>query len=171
MNIFLIGFMGSGKSSVGRRLASQLKVDFLDSDRIIEKEEGKKISLIFEEEGEEYFRTLETDFLRRLETKKAVISLGGGTPCSEENMKWMKQKGKSVYITLSPKALSNRLVNSKNPRPLLKEYQGNPEALLAFIESKLKERESYYLQADVHLDGMSVDAQKLEQLVRLLEVS
>jgi len=169
MNIFLIGFMGSGKSSVGRRLASQLGYDFVDSDLEIEKKAGKKIPEIFSEDGEPHFRSLEGEFLKNLEVDNVVISLGGGTPCNEENIQLMKSKGKSIYMTMSPKALVHRLVNSRNPRPLVQQYQGKPEELLKFIETKLAEREPYYLQADIHLDGLNVDAEKLGQIAQILQ--
>ncbi len=170
MNIFIIGFMASGKSSVGRRLASQLDFDFIDSDAEIEKQCGKNISEIFEQDGEVAFREMETKFLFELETENTVISLGGGTPCSKQNLELIQSRGRTVYLTLPAKAIVDRLNKSKNRRPLLEGFRDKPDELLSYVQSKLAEREEYYLQADIHLDALSIDAEKLSRIAQLIQL-
>ena len=102
-NIFLIGFMSSGKSSIGRQLAKKLKRDFIDLDQLIEKDYGRSIPQIFEEEGEEAFRKMESEALHSLPNNKGLIlALGGGTPCSEKNIEFIKKNGISVYLKIEP---------------------------------------------------------------------
>ncbi|MCG8574812.1 MAG: shikimate kinase [Flavobacteriales bacterium] len=168
MNIFLIGFMGSGKSSVGKRLASRMGMKFLDSDREIEKQQQKKIPEIFKKNGELAFRQMEKEWLQNLEVSNAIVSLGGGTPCFEGNMELIKQKGTSIYLILSPEAIVSRLIKSKNVRPLVEEYKNDREALLKVVEEMLNKREVFYKRADLHLDALSVDADKLDQLGNII---
>lgn len=149
--IYLMGYMGSGKSTLGRKIANLLNYNFIDLDEEIEKKAGVSIEEIFEREGEKYFRRLESEQLAATAGKKdTVISLGGGTPCSNENIEFIKKHGFSIYINLPAKALYQRLTNAKIKRPLLKNISGNK--LLEFIDKQLKERELYYEQADYIVD-------------------
>lgn len=119
-NIILIGFMGCGKSSVGKRLAKQLSFQFLDTDKRIEQKEEKKISAIFAEEGEAYFRKLETETIKEFleKTEKTVISTGGGLPLKEENGKLLQQLGFVVYLDVAKETVLQRLAKDTS-RPLL----------------------------------------------------
>jgi len=120
--IFLLGFMGSGKSTLGKKLAAKLKRDFVDLDELIEEKEKCSIQKLFDTKGEDYFRTIEHEYLKRLinVTTNQVISLGGGTPCFYGNMELMNESGVSIYIKYNAGILTNRLINAKIERPLIK---------------------------------------------------
>ena len=151
MRIYLIGFMGCGKSTWGKKLAEKLDCAFIDIDKRIEAIEGGIVAEVFKIKGEEYFRKLEADVLRSTVLEKnAVISCGGGTPCYFDNMEWMKQRGKTVYLNLSPENLFGRLRTRKEKRPLIANL--DDDQLRDFIFQKLSEREAFYLQADIKID-------------------
>ncbi len=162
MRIFLIGYMGSGKTSLGEKLAYKLEHEFVDLDAYIEKEEGRTISQIFEEDGEDYFRKLERVYLHRIiDQEDVVISTGGGTPCFFDNMEQMNEYGKTIYINMHPKALIPRLKSSPETRPLL---EGKDEKeMLDYIFKSLRERERYYNKAHKVVTGYNLTAQKLEE--------
>ncbi|MBI4929392.1 MAG: shikimate kinase [Bacteroidetes bacterium] len=160
MKIFLTGYMGSGKSTVGKRLAEKLNLDFIDFDRHIEQEKGKTIAEIFDAEGEEKFRLLEREHLIKLLAKdNAVISLGGGSPCFHNNMEIINKNGTSVYIEMDAEALVKRLADSRNKRPLIRGM--NEVDLKFFIETNLKKRQSIYRQAH---HTIKVDKQNSDDL-------
>ncbi len=164
MKIFLIGFMGSGKTTLGRKLASRMGYEFIDLDHKLEQQVELSIAEYFQIFGEDAFRQLESEVLKKTEyPENAIISTGGGLPCYFDNMDWMKANGKSVYIKLSPKTLADRLETGKEERPLLQDKHG--DALVAFIEQKLNEREKFYSQASIIVDGLSLTAEKLEQVI------
>lgn len=121
-NIILIGYMGSGKSTVGRKAAKALEYQFLDTDALIEQEEGRTIAKLFEEKGEDYFRKKETETIRRLLTEKKgrIIATGGGLPMKEENAGLLKQLGTVIYLKAETDTLLNRL-SGDTARPLLQE--------------------------------------------------
>jgi shikimate kinase len=162
--IFLIGFMGSGKTTLGRKLASKMGYEFIDLDHKLEQKVELSIAEYFTLFGEDSFRKLESEVLKKNPyPENAVISTGGGLPCYFDNMDWMKEHGKTVYIKLSPKTLADRLENGKEERPLLQDKHG--DQLVAFIEQKLAERESFYSQANIVADGISLTADRLEQIL------
>ena len=162
--IFLIGFMGSGKTTLGRKLASRLGYMFMDLDHVLEAQEGVTIAEYFAKHGEDAFRKLESEVLKKARyPDHAIVSTGGGLPCFFDNMDWMNAHGKTVYIKLSPKTLADRLENEKEKRPLLTEHHG--EALVQFIEGKLEEREPFYNQANIIANGLSLTAEKVEELL------
>ena len=164
MKIFLIGFMGSGKTTLGRKLASRMNCEFIDLDHVLEKKVELSIAEYFTLFGEDSFRKLESEVLKKTPyPENAVISTGGGLPCFFDNMDWMKKHGRIVYIKLAPKTLADRLEAGKEERPLLQDKHG--EALISFIEQKLAERESFYSQANIIADGLSLTAEKLEQIL------
>ena len=164
MKIFLIGFMGSGKTTLGRKLAARMGYEFIDLDHKLEQQVELSIAEYFQIFGEDTFRQLESEVLKKtLYPDNAIISTGGGLPCYFDNMDWMKANGKSVYIKLSPKTLADRLETGKEERPLLQDKHG--DALVAFIEQKLGERERFYSQASIIVDGLSLTAEKLEQVI------
>lgn len=166
-NIFLIGFMGSGKSFYGRNLAKALDMELIDLDVCIAEETGQTINQIFEEQGEAAFRELEKKHLRSLRTDKVkIISVGGGTPCFFDNMEWMNANGKTVYLKCAASLLFIRLRKSSK-RPLL--LNKSPEELSAFIEAKLLERESFYAKAKVIHFQQDGREKNLEDLIKYFE--
>jgi shikimate kinase len=166
MRIFLIGFMGSGKTHWGTRIAEKLEIPFYDLDAVIVNSEGMSISEIFAIKGEEFFRYMEKQTLEDLVAREEdfVLSAGGGTPCFFNNIEFMKRNGKVLWLNTSLEALNQRLLKEKMMRPLLR---GIDEAgLRAYIIRKLSERKMYYEQADlmVHEETM-----ELEPLVNMLQ--
>jgi shikimate kinase len=162
--IFLIGFMGCGKTTLGRKLAARLGYDFMDLDHVLEAQAGMTIADYFTNHGEDAFRTLESEVLKQTKyPDRVVVSTGGGLPCFFDNMDWMNVHGKTIYIKLSPKTLATRLENEKTHRPLLREKHG--EALVAFIAEKLEERDKFYSKANIIADGLSLTAEKVEGLI------
>jgi shikimate kinase len=164
--VYLTGFMGSGKSTIGPILANTLGWDFLDLDIVIEEKEGKKISLIFEDRGEEYFRNLEKETLQELAGRENVIlALGGGTITNQDNIKLLKETGKIVYLKMSAELAYKRL-RFKRDRPVLTRDGTVNLSRKDFIE-KIKQlisaRNEYYEQADVTIDtdnqpiGVTID--------------
>ncbi|HEY4322844.1 MAG TPA: shikimate kinase [Mucilaginibacter sp.] len=162
--IFLIGFMGCGKTTLGRKLASRLGYEFMDLDHILEAQVGMSIAEYFSSFGEDAFRKLESDVLKQTKyPEHVVVSTGGGLPCFFDNIEWMNTHGKTIYINLPPKALAARLENEKHKRPVLQGANG--KELVAFIEGKLIERDKFYKQATIIADGLSLTAEKVEQLL------
>lgn len=143
--------MGSGKSYVGRPLAAKLGFQFVDVDNIIEHTEGVEIAQIFVNQGETYFRQLESDILRGLgKWENIVIATGGGAACFHNNMDWMNEQGVTIYLKASPKLLLSRLKTETHKRPLL---AGRTDAdLLDFIENKIAERAQFYEKASLIIE-------------------
>ena len=153
--IFLTGFMGSGKSTVGPILAEKIGYDFIDVDEIIEKVEGQSIVDIFRERGEIYFRNIERKILREtiFKLSKFVVALGGGTITFEDNLYLVKEVGILIYLKASPETLVQR-IKFKTDRPLLLGPDGRilpEEILLERVLTLLKIREPFYLQADFYV--------------------
>lgn len=149
--IFLIGFMGSGKTTTGKKLASRLNWEFIDLDEFIEEDKGMPVAEIFETQGEDWFRTVEAEALRTVaKADNTVISTGGGTPCFYENMEFMLQNGLTVYLRMTPESLARRLARSSAGRPLLKGI--DKEELETYIRTKLAEREPWYSMAEIKTD-------------------
>ena len=164
MRIYLIGFMGCGKSSFGKRLARKLEYPFLDLDEAVEARSGHTVAEIFDQQGETVFREVEKEVLRKtLEMPSGVIATGGGTPCFFDNMDFMKAAGKTVYLKMSPLSLANRLEHARRERPMVSGYKG--DALLELIQTKLKEREPYYLRAHCIIKGETVKPDQVISLV------
>lgn len=161
--------MGSGKSTIGKKLANRLGYIFLDMDREIEGEQQKSIAQLFKEHGENYFRTLESNWLKNFTHTNAVVSTGGGTPCFHNNIQIMKTKGKTVFLDVSPEVLSNRLFNAKHSRPLLENYIHNQENLKNYISQKLSERLPIYILSDIQINVADFNSQKLDELVNALQ--
>ena len=143
---FLIGFMGSGKSFWGRAWAQKYNLGFYDLDEVIETAEQKSVATIFEQHGETYFRDIEQKSLQTFSKKNnCIIACGGGTACFNDNMQWMNELGKTVYLSATPQYILDRVMDEREKRPLINKL--NKAELLFFIEQKLKERESFYRQA------------------------
>lgn len=159
-NIILIGFMGCGKSSVGRRLAEALNCDFLDTDDLIEKEQGRSISDIFATDGEGAFREMETECLRSLIAKGGegfVLSVGGGLPVREVNRSLLKELGTVVLLSVSAEVVYKRLRNDKT-RPLLQDK--NPRGR---IEDLMNARKGFYEDAATCV--VKVDEKNFDEIV------
>jgi len=164
MRIFLTGYMGSGKSTLGKRLANKLGITFIDLDEYFEQKFRTSISLFFERFGEDSFRKLEHEVLKEVIDKHTdvVISTGGGTPCFFNNLELMNEQGVTVYLKLPPAALASRLSNSpfRYRRPKLKGL--DKIALLETVTSHLKERELFYSQSKLTIDVLGM---KLEEII------
>ncbi len=155
-HIFLTGFMGSGKSTISKNLAIQLKLDVIDLDVFIEQSENTSIEKIFDTKGELFFRDLETAYLNKITSLKKpyVIALGGGTVCFNNNLQIIKNYGVLLYIQLPVATLFKRLQKTTTQRPLIKNL--STADLKKFIELKLEERKPFYEQADVILNGLTL---------------
>jgi len=165
--IFLLGFMGSGKSTTGKKLASQLNWSFIDLDEKIEQTTGMEIRDIFSEKGEAFFRKIESDTLKGMASESnAVISTGGGTPCFGDNMDFMLRTGLTVYLRMTPARLKSRLAGTSEHRPLLKDI--GKDGLQEYITAKLAEREKWYSRAEIIVDGFNTDFSALYTLVKKL---
>ena len=165
--IFLLGFMGSGKSTTGKKLASHLNWSFIDLDEKIEQTTGMEIRDIFSEKGEAFFRKIESDTLKGMASESnAVISTGGGTPCFGDNMDFMLRTGLTVYLRMTPARLKSRLAGTSEHRPLLKDIGKN--GLQEYITAKLAEREKWYSRAEIIVDGFNTDFSALYTLVKKL---
>ena len=168
MNIFLIGFMGTGKTYWGKIWAQYNGLIFYDLDEVIEKKEGKTIAAIFEKEVEGYFRKLETAALHTFfEKENCMIACGGGTPCFDDNIEWMNKNGTVIYLLAKPQYIFDRVMEEKIERPLINKL--NTAELLFFIEQKLKEREPFYNQAKIILSVNELEEKILSnyQLINL----
>lgn len=165
MRVYLIGFMGSGKTTVGKRLANQLKYDFLDLDTFFENKYHINISEFFEKYDENIFRSIEAELIRETEkTDKLIISTGGGTACFNNNMRFMKQSGLTVYLKMSAASLTQRLSNAKNTRPLIKKF--NETELEEFIIDQLRIRKVFYNKAHIIVKGENCDINTLVQSIK-----
>ncbi len=155
-NIYLTGFMATGKSSVGQEIARHLKCDFLDLDELIEQQEGKSIPDIFKEKGEPYFRSLEKRFLEEISRKdKQVISCGGGIVIDPDNIRLMKRAGVMVCLTAKPEVILERTRKFFH-RPLLN--TPNPQERICFL---LAERQKFYDQADIIVDTSAISVKQV----------
>ncbi len=165
--IFLIGFMGSGKSTISRKLAKLLGYEVMDLDRLIELKEGMSIDDYFHRYGEDAFRQREYEMLRHMNyPEKVVLATGGGTPCHFDNMDWMNSNGITIYISLNVPSLVSRLKNAKSGRPAIKDL--GEDELKNFITNKLAEREKFYSKAKFMVSGIDLTAEKLVQYLEML---
>jgi shikimate kinase len=169
MRIFLIGYMGSGKSSIGPAVAQELGLRFVDLDKAIEERFGKDITTIFQGEGEAHFRELEQQMLHEwLEQDDYVMATGGGTPCHADNMDRMCDAGITIYLKLSTETLYDRLKLDLANRPLL---QGRADhELFNYIHDTLLEREPYYLDSQYRVKAKDLKASELAEFIRLFEL-
>lgn len=157
--------MGVGKSTIGRQLAQRLSMNFVDTDELIEQLESRSVQEIFQESGEEYFRTLETTLINETNFSNSILSVGGGLPCFNENLERLKEIGFTVYLNTSPEKLAERLWVVRKKRPLLKDVKSIQE-LVTFISTKLKMRDKYYKNADLVLDiNDKASCEVVEELV------
>jgi shikimate kinase len=148
--------MGAGKTTIGKALSKELGATFYDLDWYIESRMRKTVAQIFAEKGEEGFRKMEYNMLHEVaEFENVIISCGGGTPCFFDNMDYLNQQGKTVYLKATPEVLYNHLLMGKVERPLIKGK--SPEELITFIREQLDKREPYYTKAKYTLDVSLMD--------------
>ena len=172
--IILTGYMGAGKTTVGRALAKDIGLPFYDLDWYIESRMRKKVAEIFAERGEEGFRQMERNMLHEVaEFENVIVSCGGGTPCFFDNMDYMNQQGQVVWLRCEPDVLYKHLMMGKGDRPLLKGK--SPEELTAYIREQLAYREQFYSKARYTLDVSLMDNYEkigitIEKLKALLDV-
>ena len=164
MRIFLLGFMGSGKSTIGKKLASKMNLKFVDLDGFIEAEMNCSVEDAFALQGEKYFREQEEKALIKMSKQDDfVVALGGGTPCFASNFSVIKSTGISVYLQMEKVDLYNRLAANRGNRPLL--YSLNENELEAYISSSLDVREEYYNQADIVISAKDFNAERYGMLI------
>ena len=165
-NIYLIGFMGSGKSSYGRRVAPQVGRTLYDTDILIEKQNQATIREIINKKGEPFFRQKEREILlQSAQWEKALIATGGGLPCFHNNIETVNKQGISIYLKWSTRELVHNIRGSKADRPLLDRM--NNRELTNYIQEKLIEREPHYKQATYILEDPSPRA--LRQLIHQID--
>lgn len=162
MLIFLVGYAGSGKSSLGRRLARSLGVKFVDTDKEVELSEGASVADIFHYGGEEYFRKSERMTVERLANEgiDLVVATGGGLPTWQDNMEWMTRSGIVVYLRRSPEQILSRLTEyGREKRPM---FRGkSDEELLEFMHQQMAERERFYAMAHYEVECTSMSDEEV----------
>lgn len=166
MRIFLTGYMYSGKTTIGKKVARKLELPFYDLDDYFEIKYKISVTQFFEKYSEELFRKLETETLAELirQEDNVLISTGGGTACFNHNMELMNASGLTVYVEMSPKSVFARMQASKKKRPLLLQVQ--KDKVEAFIEKHLEERRKYYRQSRLTIKGENADIDQISRLIR-----
>jgi len=165
MRIYLIGFMGSGKSTAGKKLANKLGLDFIDLDDLIEQEIGMSISEYFAKYSETKFRETERNKLHQtFSLDNVLISTGGGTPCFYDNMQEINRNSVSVYLKADIPLILSRLKGEKNQRPLIKDK--SDDELREYLSSLLAGREKYYEQAHIIVDAKSLNIRNLADNIK-----
>ncbi|MEK0423020.1 MAG: hypothetical protein RLZ95_930 [Bacteroidota bacterium] len=163
--IFLIGMMGSGKSFWTKKIAKWIKSAGYDLDSLIEMNEEKTITEIFNEDGEEYFRKTESKILKWFkEKKKYVLATGGGTPCNQDNIDFMKKEGIIIWLDEPIDVLVHRLSFGKEHRPLIAHL--NDQELGNFLQTKLLERQPFYQQANYKLTGDKITEAAFKKIIK-----
>ena len=164
MRVYLIGYMGSGKSKTADLLAKIFKCNHLDTDQLIEEKTGKSITSIFQSEGQEYFRTIERDVLQSIRNGNKVVSTGGGTPCYYDNMDWMNSIGITVYLEANAGLLFHRLALSREGRPLIESL--NDIELMEQITGHLAVRVPVYRKAMITINAASMNVKSLAEKIK-----
>lgn len=164
--------MGAGKTTIGRELAKELNLDFIDLDYFIQARFQKTVNQLFQDAGETEFRNIERKMLREVgEFENVIISAGGGTPCFFDNMEYMNQSGTTVYLKASAEILSSRLNTCKDKRPLIKDK--NEEELYDFVIDTLGKREPFYSKAEIVFETGIIETKEdvnmfVQQLIKRL---
>lgn len=171
--VFLVGFMGAGKTTLGKKLANKLQLPVFDLDTYIESKAGKSIAKIFAQDGEATFRTMESNYLGSLieetNTTGAILSLGGGTPCFNNNMEIILKSGVAVYLNPPIGVTLSRIENTGNTRPLI--ANKSKEELRVYVENVLAERSKYYAQAQITFDSSKSSASDVNALCEAIITS
>nr|WP_295925380.1 shikimate kinase [uncultured Dyadobacter sp.] len=165
-NIILVGMMSSGKTTLGKKLARALNYQFVDLDKLIEKDQGMEISSIFKQHGEAYFREVESRILKETASQKGIVlASGGGAPCFFDNMDVIRQMGISIFLDVPAEDLARRIENhGKDDRPIL----SGTNSLVETLRSRITDRLPYYSRADLTLKGEIDVSHLLEVLEPLL---
>lgn len=172
--IIFIGYMGAGKTTVGRALSKDLGMPFYDLDWYIESRMRRSVKQIFDQEGEEGFRKTERNMLHEVaEFENVILSCGGGTPCFFDNMSYLNRQGQTIYLKAQPEVLYSHLKMGKVVRPLL--LNKTPDQVRAFIKQQLAQREKYYSQAHHTIDVSLMDNREkikitVETIKKLLNI-
>ncbi len=162
---FLTGYMGSGKSTAGKKLSAKLGYEFIDLDKLIEAEYQQTIPEIFASKGEKEFRAMEHNALKRvMERENIVVACGGGTPCYYNNMELMNNHGNTVYLKMSADSLVSRLLNAKDKRPII--ANKTEKELREFVTRQLEKREDFYHQAQYVVKGKDLNVDELVLFVK-----
>jgi shikimate kinase len=165
MRIYLLGYMGCGKSTFGPKLSMALQIPFHDLDDVFEERYKISINNFFIKYGEEYFRKIESALLRELSIQDDyILATGGGTPCFNENMEFMRSHGITVYMQLSPDELSQRLKASPKKRPVLRNFK--QDNFMNHLNEHLKERGKFYRQSQLIVDGKNPDPEEIAETIR-----
>ncbi len=174
VRIIIVGYMGSGKTTVGKALAQELNMTFYDLDWYIESRMHKTVPQIFAEKGEEGFRKIEHNMLHELaEFENVIISCGGGTPCFFDNMDYMNEQDDTLYLQATPDVLYGHLKMGRTERPLLKDKTS--EEMQTYIKEQLEKREPFYSKAkyklDVNLldnyDKIKISVKRIRELINI----
>jgi shikimate kinase len=164
MRIYLVGYMGSGKSTLGRRLASHAGLHFIDLDKYIEERNCRTVPQIFALEGEENFRKKERKALEEVsEFDNVVVATGGGAPCFFDNMDLMNRTGVTVFLDIHPEILAKRLLTSKTERPLIKGK--SKDELENFIAGNLQKRRTFYEQSSIRIGDKDMNPELIIKLI------
>ncbi|WP_346318324.1 shikimate kinase [Chitinophaga sp. YIM B06452] len=165
MKVFLLGFMGAGKSYWGKQLAIHWNLPYFDLDDVIVEREGMPVAEIFAEKGESYFRELEGKVLRELalDNDRFLISCGGGTPCFSDTMDFMNNAGITIWLNPSVPVMVERLQRKQAKRPLIQDLSA--EDLTAFTEKKLMERQPFYEQSQVIISDDEISLETFDKLI------
>lgn len=167
MKLFLVGYMGCGKSSLGKKIAKAMGMRFIDTDAEVESREGATIADIFHYEGEEYFRKSERYIIEELAAsdEDMVISTGGGVPLWEDNMEVMNQSGVTLYLKRTAEQIASRLSpHGREKRPKLRGL--NDEELVAFMRENMAQREPYYCKATLTIDCTPMSDAELVTMIK-----
>ena len=169
IRIFLTGYMGAGKTTLGKAFARDMNIPFIDLDWYIEERFHKSISELFSTRGEKAFRELEKAMLHEVgEFENVIISTGGGTPCFFDNMEFMNERGKTVFLDVDPGVLFRRLRIAKQQRPILQNK--DDDELHAFIDEALARRKEHYSKARYHFDASQLESHhQIEESVQKLK--
>lgn len=169
MRVFLIGFMGSGKSTIGKMIAKELDLDFWDMDEMIQDAVAMSIPEIFNEHGQEYFRQLEHKFIKDLDHTlrgDVILSTGGGAPCFYDNIELLNKAGTTIFLEMTAQQIYDRLKSDVGDRPLLMDK--TPAETLNFIGDMLEERKIFYLQANYTVDASRKPEEVRDHILYLL---